>query len=200
MTFMIQQQGRAWCVCALLLTAAAFPQASRAQTATISGTLASFDVVNASGQDAHGFEIQLEGAFVGDLYYTAFGGRYGNPQVVTYATGVRVRYESLYDANAHQFTATTPAATTDLTSWQNCYFGGAGYAKSGCEHFGQSMRAIPPDRTVTVTGRWLTEDTANPGTLIPVAPQAAIPFATWSVAPFTTFAVAPIVVAQVEAP
>ena len=43
----------------------------QAQTATISGVLGSFDVVNMSGQPAHGFEIQMEGATANDLYYTA---------------------------------------------------------------------------------------------------------------------------------
>src|SRR5436305_11519132 len=81
--------------------------AARAQTATISGFLSNFDVVNETGQDAHGFEIQLEGAAQNDLYYTAPGQQYGTANIVPYATGVKVRWESPYDASTHQFTKTT---------------------------------------------------------------------------------------------
>ena len=79
-------------------------------------------------------KIQLENALPSDLYYTAFGGRYGNPQVVPYSTGVRVRYSALYSNG--QWSATTPVANYNAFSWQNCYMGGAGYSSSGCEHFG----------------------------------------------------------------
>jgi hypothetical protein len=55
----------------------AMPAVGRAQTATITGNLGGFDVVNDSGQDAHGFEVQIEGITQNDLYYTRFGQRYG---------------------------------------------------------------------------------------------------------------------------
>lgn len=171
-----------------------------AQTATIQGSLSAFDVVNDTGQDAHGFEIQLEGALPSDLYYTVYGGRYGNPTVVPYATGVYVRYQSPYNSATGTWTATTPVNQAVSFAWQDCYLGGAGYATSGCEHFGQSMRAISPNTTITVTGRWLVADPNNPGSLVAVNPPAAIPFATWFIAPPTVVAAAPVVVAQVEPP
>src|SRR5689334_19126564 len=102
--------------------------AARAQTATIQGTLSNFDVVNETGQDAHGFEIQLEGAAVGDLYYTALGQQYGAATVTAYATGVKVRWESPYDATTHQFTKTTPQHTPGVPySWNDCYLPGSTY-------------------------------------------------------------------------
>ena len=177
---------------ALLLALAALPPGVWGQTATISGNLSAFDVVNDTGQEAHGFEIQIEGAFVGDLYYTVYGGRYGNPVVIPYATGVYIRYQSS--------SQTTPPYNNTGFSWQNCYQGGAGYSTSGCEHFGQSMHPIPPSRTLTISGRWLVADPNNPGALIGFNPPAAIPFATWFIAPFTVVAAPPVVVAQVEAP
>ena len=177
-----------------------FSQASWAQTAAISGNLSAFDVVNDTGQDVHGFEIQIEGVSQNDLYYTVFGGRYGSPVVVPYATGVYVRYQGTYNSSTSQWNQTTPVNTGAAFAWQNCYQGGAGYSTSGCEHFGQSMRAVQPGQTVTVTGRWLAADPNNPGALIPVNPPAAIPFATWFIAPPTVFAAPPVVVAQVEAP
>jgi len=184
---------------AILAASMVVPHAS-AQTATISGNLSAFDVVNDTGQPVHGFEIQLEGAQPGDLYYTVFGGRYGTPSVVPYATGVYVRYTSTYNANTGEYMQTTSVNNVPTFAWQDCYQGGAGYSTSGCEHFGQSMRAIPAGRTITVSGRWLAGDTANPGTLIPLNPPVAIPFASWFVAAPTTFAAPPVVVAEVEAP
>ena len=151
----------------------------QAQTAVVSGTLTGFDVVNDTGQPAHGFEIQLEGALPSDLYYTYNYSRYGVPTVVPYATGVYVRYQSTYDANTGQYGQTTPVYNASGFSWQNCYQGGAGYPTSGCEHLAQSMRFIPASQVITVTGRWMIDDVNNPGHLISADPAAAIPWATW---------------------
>jgi hypothetical protein len=178
----------------------AAPFSACAQTAVVSGSLSAFDVLNDTGQPAHGFEIQIEGALPSDLYYTVPGGRYGSPAIVPYATGVYVRYQSPYNAASGQYAATTPPATTAGFSWPDCYLGGAGYATSGCEHLGQSMRPIS-GHTITITGRWLVDDPANPGQLIGVNPPAAIPSVYWFVpAPITTSPTAPIVVAKVVAP
>ena len=166
-----------------------------AQTAVFSGSLSAFDVVNRTGQQAHGFEIQLEGAAPADLYYTVYGGRYGNPQVIPYATGVRVRYSGLYSNG--QWSATTPVANYNSFSWQNCYLGGAGYNNSGCEHLGQSLRAS--QNTITVTAYWLLEDPANPGQLIGSDP-ASVPTVGWFVTAGATASTAPVVAAVVPAP
>jgi hypothetical protein len=169
--------------------------AARAQTATISGFLGNFDVVNETGQDAHGFEIQLEGAAQNDLYYTAPGQQYGAATVVPYATGVKVRWESPYDASTHQFTKTTPQHTPGVPyNWNDCYLAGATYKTAGCEALGQGMRPTP-NKTITATGRWLVEDPQ-----IPVEPNVAIPFPSWTIAPVTIVGAAPVVVAEVEAP
>ncbi len=178
----------------------AIPLTSWGQTAVVSGYLGAFDVLNDTGQDAHGFEIQLEGALPSDLYYTVSGGRYGQPQIVPYATGVYVRYQGTYAAGSG-YSATTPKATPSAAgfSWQDCYQAGVGYATSGCEHLGQSMRTSPPN--LVVTGRWLVDDPANPGQLTAMNPPAAIPFFVWSVIPPTsTTPIAPIVVTKVVAP
>lgn len=172
-----------------------------AQTATVEGTLSSFDVVNDTGRDVHGFEIQIEGAQTSDLYYTMPGQRYGNPVVTQTATGVSIRYSSPYDAVTHQYTKTTPQhAPGTPFSWNDCYQAGSRYAVSGCEHFGQSMRATPAGKITKVSGYWLVDDSAAPGTLKPLLPPAAIPFAMWSIAPVVTIATPPVVVAEVEAP
>ena len=184
---------------AVILAFVATPFSAWAQTAVISGFLGAFDVLNDTGMPAHGFEIKIDGALPSDLYYTVPGGRYGNPSIVPYATGVYVRYQSSYNSSTGVYAATTPPSNTTNFSWQNCYLGGAGYASSGCEHLGQSMRAVPS--TITVTGRWLVDDSNNPGNLIAVDPPAAIPSVYWFVAPpVTTTPAAPIVVAKAVAP
>ncbi len=184
-----------------LIALAAVPAAMWGQTALVSGTLGAFDVLNDSGQEAHGFEIQIDGVLPGDLYYSVWGGRYGQPNIVAYATGVYVRYASAYDATTGTWVATTPIATGTNFSWQDCYLGGFRYAQSGCEHLGQSMRALKPGTVVTVTGRWLVEDPAAPGTLVAVDPPAAVPFAGWFLSPpVSTVPAPPVVVAKVVAP
>jgi hypothetical protein len=188
-----------------LLTAAALsigllalPIAARAQTATLQGYLSNFDVVNETGQDAHGFEIRLEGATLNDLYYTASGQQYGAAIVAPYATGVTVRWESPYNANSHSYAKRTPQHTPGAPySWNDCYQAGATYATAGCEALGQGLR--PSQNVITATGRWLIEDSQNPGTLIPAEPNVAIPFPSWSVIGGAVGA-SPTVVAQVEAP
>ena len=185
---------------AMIAAIAITPFLLQGQTAVVSGTLTSFDVVNDTGQPAHGFEIQLEGALPTDLYYTYNYSRYGVPAVVPYATGVYVRYQSAYDTNTGLYAQTTPQNNSAGFSWQNCYQGGAGYATSGCEHLAQSMRYVPPSQPITVTGRWLIEEANNPGHLVAAASAAAIPWATWAIAPFTTAGIAPVVVAVVTIP
>jgi hypothetical protein len=187
-------------VTALSIALLGAPIAARAQTATLEGYLSQFDVVNETGQDAHGFEIQLEGAVPNDLYYTVYGQQYGMPTVVPYATGVHVRWESAYDAGTGTYAHTTPQHTPGVPySWNDCYQAGSTYKFAGCEALGQGMRPTP-GRTITATGRWLVDDPQHPGTLIAAEPNVAIPFPNWSVAPAATVGAAPVVVAEVEAP
>ena len=174
--------------------------AARAQTATVDGFLSAFDVVNETGFDAHGFEIQLEGAAPNDLYYTGYGQQYGAATVVPYATGVKVRWESPYDAVDHVYTMTTPQHVPGVPyNWNDCYQAGSTYATAGCEALGQGMHPTP-GKVITATGRWLIEDSQNPGTLIPAEPNVAIPFPSWTVIGGTTLGSSPVVVAEIEAP
>src|SRR5690349_8051748 len=176
----------------------AIPLASLGQTAVVSGNLFGFDVLNDTGQPAHGFEIQIEGALPGDLYYTFPGGRYGSPTIVPYASGVYIRWQAVYFANTGTYSTATPPANAQTFSWQDCYQGGLGYPTSGCEHLGQGMRST--STAFVVTGRWLVDNPASPGQLIAVNPPAAIPFPVWNVAPPATTPSAPIVVVKVTPP
>ena len=175
--------------------------AAQAQTASVSGYLSGFDVNNLTGQVAHGFEIQIEGATANDLYYTGFGQRYGNGIVVPYATGVYVRWYSSYDPGASLYFKTTPQHVGNPSfTWQDCYMGGAGYATSGCEALSQGMR-YPTPTGLVATGHWLIDDAQNPGTLVAAQPGVAIPmFVYYSIAPVTVVSAPPVVVAVVEPP
>lgn len=190
----MRTQGWVRATTALLLSAAAY-----SQTATVEGSLAAFDVVNTTGAIAHGFEIQMEGALPSDLLYTLHGQRYGLATVEPYATGVYIRYKSSYNSSTGQWSASTPKYTPGTPfSWNDCYTAGSRYSVSGCEHFGQSMKATQPGQISKVTGRWMIENPAAPGTLVAVDPPAAIPFPVWRVVPPIT--PAPVVSAEIEAP
>jgi hypothetical protein len=151
---------------------------------TTFGTLSNFDVFNDTGQDCHGFEIELDGIASANVTYT-FGGtyeRYGDPKVVDFAGGVYVRYASPYDPVNHVFTETTPQAPSPITptGGHACWTGGSpGYPTSGCEHFGVGMNANP---TATVY-RWLVADPNTAGALQPSGTKVSIPAPVWNVQP-----------------
>jgi hypothetical protein len=148
------------------------------------GTLSNFDVFNDTGQECHGFEIELDGVTSSAVSFT-FGSpyeRYGNPSVIDFAGGVYVRYESSYDAVNKVFVQTTPMAPSVITptAGHACWTGGsADYLTSGCEHFGIGLTGNPTGTAY----RWLVADPSNPGALQPSGTKVSIPAPTWSVAP-----------------
>src|ERR1700687_3511330 len=60
---------------ALLLAMLAGPTL-RAQTVTLFGALGNFDVLNDTGQDTHGFEIEVDGVTPSQIIYTFDSTRY----------------------------------------------------------------------------------------------------------------------------
>jgi len=173
------------------------------RTVTQFGTLSNFDVFNDTGQETHGFEIELDGISASDVTYE-FGApyeRYGNPIIVPFSGGVDVIYASPYDPAAKQFTEGTPVAPTPITATggHECWTGGsANYPTAGCEHFGLSLAANPTN----IVYHWLTGDPANPGKLVPVGGGVPIPAPQWSATPPAPNNPnpAPIVAAAVPAP
>src|SRR5690348_5213198 len=91
----------------LLLALLAAPLAVRAQSVTMFGALANFDVLNDTGQDAHGFEIEIDGITPAQVPYYFSATRYGGPTIVPVSGGVVLRYASPWDPNSQQFTITT---------------------------------------------------------------------------------------------
>ncbi|MFL6230506.1 MAG: InlB B-repeat-containing protein [Pyrinomonadaceae bacterium] len=181
---------------ALIMFALA-PLTTRAQTATVSGSLSNFDVINDTGHDAHGFEIEFEGLQVKDIYSTFDVQRYGPPHISPTATGVNVRWSSAYDANAAAFAQTTTQHKAGAPFAGTCYqWNGAAYTTSGCEHFGVALYTSP----LKTTYRWLVEDAQALGTLSAVDPPVAIPAPVYFVQPPAQVAAAPVLEAEIEAP
>lgn len=178
----------------LSLAVAAASTTARSQTAAIYGQLSNFDVVNHTGHDGHGFEVELEGIQPNDVYYSFSGERYGPAHIDQTATGIRVRWES--QAAGGQFLQTTVPYSGSGTFGGSCYMGSANYDQAGCEHFGVSLTAMP-----TATHyRWLIENSAAPGTLIASDPPVAIPAPTYIITPPPITGEAPVLEAQIEAP
>ena len=170
-------------------------------SASVIGFLGNFDVINDTGQTAHGFEIELEGLHVEDITDT-FGGlnrgfpsgrgydpatsvqRYGAPSVVGYTTGtgfgVRVTYFGIYSNSAWDYgtpdVSTLPSGVF-ATPGDNCWSGGGlGYgAATPCDHFGVGTTA----NATKTTYSWLTEST--PCVLTNVNGVVQLPAPVWQV-------------------
>lgn len=186
------------CIAALLGTGGA--------QATVYGTLGNFDVVNDTGHEAHGFEIELEGLQLADITDT-FGGagrgfpttveRYGAPTLSAYNTGtsfgVRVTYAATFAGGA--WNVGTPSGVFS-TPGESCWTGGGiGYGPTTpCDHFGVGLRA----NATRTTYSWLVESSPGTGQLSPVA--AALPAPNWTVTPSPVVNAPPVVVARIQAP
>lgn len=178
--------------------------ASVATAAVTYGTLDNFDVINDTGGETHGFEIELEGITSADVVYT-FGTpyqRYGDPAVVANAagTGVIVRYAATYASGA--WSATTPIAVQPYlpTQGHSCWTGGVSdpaiYYAAGCDHFGVSLNATPTKTTY----RWLVESAPGSGTLVPFGTSPPLPAPVWNVTPPAVPGGQPIAAAVVAPP
>jgi hypothetical protein len=173
------------------------------------GSLSNFDVFNDTGQETHGFEIELDGIASTDVSFT-FGApyqRYGNPQVSNFNNGVTsgaiVRYISSYDAVNKVFSVGTPMASNPIipTMGHACWTGGTPpvgappYATAGCEHFGLGLAKNP---TATAY-HWLIADPANPGSAIQSPTKVTVPAPVMAVYPPPVPAGQPVVQAIVPA-
>ena len=180
-----------------LLALLAAPLAIQAQSVTLYGSLSNFDVVNDTGGEVCGFEIEFHGATGINSYYN--WSRYGAPQVVPFPAsgGVYARWMSAWDPASQKCINSTPQAIkpTVLTGHQ-CIIGTAGYATSGCEHFGISTVGNP----TKVIYHWMISDPANPGQLKTYGSQVGIPAPVWVVQPPAVPGNPPAIVAVVDPP
>ena len=112
---------------ALFLAVLAAPIAAHAQSLTLFGSLSNFDVYNDTGQETHGFEIELDGLQPAQAYYFFTYTRYGAPTVSAFPGGVYVRYASSWNPSTQQFTA----ATQVPASFTPTFVSGTGNPRSG---------------------------------------------------------------------
>jgi len=172
--------------CAVVTGLLAAPTLSHAQTATIVGSLANFDVENETEDEQEGFQIELEGLELNDI--TRVFGKSGSTCFIRYCGGsvrsfsrpdgtfgVLVEWKATFDPIAQRFT-TPPDAPGGGSSGTPSSFGaplapgvltgeacwslgsGAAYPTSGCEHFGVSTLRNPTKPPVY---RWMKGDTAT---------------------------------------
>jgi hypothetical protein len=126
------------------------PAASQAQTpsAVLFGALSNFDILNDTGHETYGFEIELDG--VSGVGGTYTGNRYGQPAIVPFPGGIYVRYMSPWDPAAQRFLTATPVATNFTpTTGHQCLLGLPTYPSSGCEHFGVWTAQNPRPPSIT---------------------------------------------------
>jgi len=141
----------------LVLGSAATPVAA----GVLFGTLSNFDVLNDTGEEARGFEIELDGVTSQDIGGTFDANRYGPPKIVPFSGGVYVRYMSTWDPASQQFSAGTPVATNFTpTTGHQCISAYPAYQTSGCDHFGVWLSTT---QATNVSYRWMVRRSANAG-------------------------------------
>jgi hypothetical protein len=189
--------------------------APSAGSSAVIGFLGNFDVINDTGSNAHGFEIELEGLHSTDITDT-FGGpgrgfptgrgfgagsveRYGSPVIADYNNGAvfgtTVTYRGLFNGSTWDFG--TPSGSF-ATPGDNCWSGGGlGYnASTPCDHFGVGTRA----NATKTTYSWLLETSPSSGSL--TKGGVLLPAPVWNVVPVAPGAppAPPVVQAVVQAP
>ena len=187
---------------------AGFCAGAHAQAVVMAGNYQNFDVLNNTGRQACGFEMEVHGVSSSQLTrifpsnFNASVIRYGFGTATDFPGGVYVRWESPYDPASGQFSSCTPVPPTMTTvpgdsCWTLGMPGGA-YQASGCEHFGISTTvAVNPG---TIIYRWLVPDPSNAGQLMYSDASVSIPAPLWTVIPPAQPALAPVVVAEIQAP
>lgn len=177
---------------ALLAALVAAPVCLRAQTVTVYGTPSNFDVLNDTGQDVHGFDVELQGISQADLAGVWTASRFPYT-ILTTPNGIVIHYASPYTNGQYTITTVRPAVFAP-TGGHSCVMG----AIPGCEHFGYYF-GYASHQPTKVINRWLVDDPQNPGTLVPfIGPNVPIPLPVVSVIPPAQIGQPPAVVFQIQ--
>ena len=153
--------------------------AHAASASTAYGDLNNFDAVNDTGQECHGFEIEIDDIRSTDVTYTYDWNHYGAPKIREDLSDpahpkVFVRYESAKnpDGSWAAYTAmpVAPLAPTDGHSCTNPA------VNDGCEHFGVGYYGTP----TALRYNWLVDD--GQGNLV-LGPPVAVATPTWTYNP-----------------
>ncbi len=159
------------CIAALAVFAA-----NPARASTAYGDLNNFDVVNDTGTECHGFEIELEDIHSTDITYTYDWNHYGAPTITEDNSDpahpkVFVRYAAKYNTATNTYSSYTavPSAPPAPTDGHQCTNPSVNF---GCEHFGVGHYGAP----TIVRYHWLVDPTLS-GTLShgPAVPKALAP-------------------------
>jgi hypothetical protein len=169
-----------------------------ADASGVYGSLCNFEVVNDTGEDACGFEIEIEDVHSADVYRTFQAPyiRYGAPTLTDTPTGVRIRYQGAWDPVSHSWIQKTPpAAPGYVPASDSCWTIGLGaaYSGSGCEHFGVSQTT----QATATRYRWLK---CNPDGSVSPLPDLGLPTPNWSVQPPPAPGDPEVVRAEIEIP
>jgi hypothetical protein len=154
---------------------------SPAHAATLYGALSNFDCINDTTIPAHGFEIELDGCDMTQVYST-FGApynRYGTPTITSSNGNTYVYWESGYDNVNHTWLqTTTPGSIAGGTGGHSLYIGSgySGFVSGPAnlvpgDHFGVAL-SVSPSNTIY---HWLLEDPSHPGTLIQAGSGVRVP-------------------------
>jgi hypothetical protein len=134
--------------------------AHAASASTAYGDLNNFDVVNDTGQECHGFEIEIEDVRSTDITYTYDWNHYGAPKIREDLSDpahpkVFVRYESAKNPDGSWVAYTAmPAAPLTPTDGHSCTNPAV---NDGCEHFGVGYYGAP----TAIRYNWLIDDGAG---------------------------------------
>jgi len=151
-------------------------QAASASTAY--GDLNNFDAVNDTGQECHGFEIELDDVRSTDITYTYDWNHYGAPKIREDLSDplhpkVFVRYESAKNTDgtwvAYTAVPAVPLAPTDGHSCTNPA------VNDGCEHFGVGYYGAP----TAIRYNWLVDIAGN----LALGPAVAVATPSWTYNP-----------------
>jgi len=170
-------QRRKWAKTLAIAALTLAPIGAQTTGSTFFGSMANFDVYNDTGQDAYGFDIELDGLtpqqVIGEFQST----RYGAPSIIPFTGGTHVRYVAQWNPQTQQFSASTSVpANFAPTLGHACVL----TFVNGCDHYGIVTSA---GATSTVM-HWLVADPANPGSVIPFGGAAvSIPVPEVSSAP-----------------
>lgn len=152
-----------------------------AWASTAYGDLNNFDCVNDTGQETHGFEIEIDDVRSTDITYTFDWNHYGAPVVREDLSDpahprVFVRYaaQAKPDGTWSAYTAvpSTPLAPTDGHSCTDPS------VNQGCEHFGVGYFGTP----TAIKYHWLIADPARAGQLA-LGPAVAVSTPSWTYSP-----------------
>ena len=179
-----------------LLAAPLALQTLQAQSVTLFGALSNFDVLNDTGQDTHGFEIELQG--ISTVPYSFPATRYGASKSSVIPGGVVLRWSSPWDAANQRFSiSTVTPAVFQPTGGHSCVY----TQIVGCDHYGVVVGYYGVPMPTSVAYFWLVADPNNPGQLMRFnGPQVQIPQPTVIVLPPAQAGLPPQVVFQIQAP